>query len=140
MIILLSAGLLSGNHLHAQDYRVFTRIYDLSQSSDAKKAPIIVRSITLFHAGKAYDFLPSLGEVSIFDPAHDQFIILNTEREIATTVHFDQIKHHLKSAQQVIRERLQSLQQKSAQNQLNAQAAIENLKFQLAPNFEESYK
>ncbi len=129
----------------AQEFRVYTRVYDRSlsaerlQSGDAPEAsPIVSRSITLFHAGKAYDFMPALNEIIIFEPArpHRRFTILNTHRNVATSITFDELNAMLNVARAQTKTSLDTLQSGGDTAHERVLAAIA---FQLAPQFDERY-
>ncbi|MCA9116628.1 MAG: hypothetical protein KDA79_16220 [Planctomycetaceae bacterium] len=121
----------------AQDFRIYTRLYDHSMTPAAdqprERIPVASRSLTLFHAGKVYDWISEIGEVIIFDPSHRRFLILNTSRKISTTVEFEQLRQMLKIASEVARERVDELRNDS-NGLTEAAAAIE---FQLTPQFAE---
>jgi hypothetical protein len=120
----------------AQGFRIHTLVFDElnpAGNRDAQKTQrprIVARSLSLFHAGKAYDYLHAIGEVIVFEPVHRRFIILNTKSEMATTVDFDQIKHLLKLARQTSQEHVAELKQEKA---------AAPLRFQLNPRFKEHY-
>jgi hypothetical protein len=85
-----------------QEFCIFTTIYDESSAATADaKPPVVARPVTLFHAGRVYDWMPTQGEVIIFEPMQDRFTVLNTKQQIATTVHTDEIKHLLQSARRL---------------------------------------
>lgn len=133
-ILLLSLGcVLTATPGSAQNFRISTRIYDHSQATDDIKAPVISRSLTLFHAGKIYDYLDSVGEVIVLEPAHDRVTVLNTKRHVATTVHFDEIKRLLKVRESETEKYLDEL---LAENTPQADAASRMLRFQLQPEFQ----
>jgi len=111
----------------AQEFRIYTKVYDERTNAEDP----VARSLTLFHAGRVYDFLAAIGEVIIFEPMHDRFVVLNTERRLTTTVHTDEIKQLLRSAHRVARKREQSLRQQGAAGRNTA----EMLAFQMEPSF-----
>lgn len=116
----------------ADDFRVFTAVHDLSQESEGKQPA--VRAMTLFHAGKVYDYVDAASEVIIFEPTARQFRILNTKHGIVTTAALDEIKQLLKVPKEATEEQLARL----SQNDPNARDAIALLQFQLNPQFETS--
>ncbi|MEX2288639.1 MAG: hypothetical protein WD648_16195 [Planctomycetaceae bacterium] len=127
----------------AQDFEVYTRVYDESAAAgDAKatsgrKSPI-ARSLTMFHAGKAYDYIEAIGEVVVidFDPAMPHYMLLSTRRELATSVHFEEVKNTLQVAARVADE---SIQRMETQGELQNPEAIGLHRFQRAPAFEETF-
>lgn len=123
--------------LLGQDYRIFTKVSDISQSRE--KPNTLGRSLSLFHAGKVYDYIDSTGEVTVFEPAKNRFIILDTKREIFTVADLGEIKHHLKVARKVINEHIQTLSNQTKENSKDKQdteKVIQNLTFQLNPQFQ----
>ncbi|HUG92458.1 MAG TPA: hypothetical protein VML55_16585 [Planctomycetaceae bacterium] len=130
--------LLMGRAVLAQEFSVYTRVFDASAgaSADRSRAPV-GRSLSLFHAGKAYDYVENAqdGEVIIFEPATERFRILNTTRSIWTTVHFDQLHHKLKLARNVAERRLEAL----ADGRAAAPEPAAELAFVLHPSFQESF-
>ena len=57
--------------LNAQEMRVYTTVRNLRGSAVSEdRAPVVARSLTLFHAGKVYDYVEAAKELTIFEPAH----------------------------------------------------------------------
>lgn len=128
----------------AQEFRIFTRVTLESAGSGqagtaqaaAAKPEVIARSLTLFHAGKVYDVIDSVGEVIVFEPAQRRFIIVNTQRDAATIVDFDELHNLLKVART---RTLSYAEQLEGDGDEKSQAAAAQLRFQLAPEFKESW-
>ncbi len=114
----------------AQDFHVETTLYAVGRSEPRE----LMQSITLFHAGKTYDFIPPLGELIIFDPAHGQFTLMNTRQRRMTEVHLDEVNRMLDMARRALNDHLQMLQAETKPNQ----SAIEQILFQFNPQFERS--
>jgi hypothetical protein len=131
---------IAGTPLAAQEFRVYTRVYDLRSASGAvsatKDAPVIARSLTLFHAGKVYDYIDEIGEVIVFDPVHHQFVILNGSRMISTTVDLDEVTRLVKLAEQETESYAKQLADSGDPKQA---MAIQPLRFQLAPQFDQHF-
>jgi hypothetical protein len=51
----------------AQDMRVYTTVRAVGENR--QDSPILAESLTLFHAGKTYDYMENVGEVIIYEPA-----------------------------------------------------------------------
>jgi hypothetical protein len=119
----------------AQEFRIYTRVYDAAAQVDGKAA-VIGRSLSLFHAGKVYDYVENgpESEVIIFEPAHDRFVVLNTSRNLATTIHFDEVRQKMQIARQVTEERIAELEQRRPPV---APQTLAKLRFPLNPNFSE---
>ncbi|WP_437225586.1 hypothetical protein SH661x_004133 [Planctomicrobium sp. SH661] len=114
----------------AQDMRIYTSVSDVS-----KGAPRVVsHSLTLFHAGKVYDYMDETGEVVIFEPVHHRFVILAKDYR-ATEVPFSELNHFLESART---ESLTYISKLNAQENSNAARLEALVRFQLAPAFQES--
>jgi hypothetical protein len=131
----LAASFLSGSVLFsaratAQDFHVETTLLAVGRSEPKE----LMRSITLFHAGKTYDFIPDLGELIVFDPSHGQFSLVSTRQRRMTEVHVDEINRMLGIARQTLNDRLQQIQAdpKSDSN------TIEQILFQFNPQFDKS--
>ena len=72
----------------AEDFTVVTKLFSSSQ-----KEPI-GENRTIFREGKVYD-LPSFGDqVTFFDRANKQFILVNTAKKTQTQVSFEQLVHY----------------------------------------------
>lgn len=118
--------------LPAQDIRVYTVVSRVDQPGASSKP--VSHSLTLFHAGKVYDYVESLGEVVIFEPVHDRFIILGGNYT-ATEVTFTEINQILHSAETQSLKYIAELQGSSEESDQKKASAI---RFQLAPEFEQA--
>ena len=133
-VVLVGAAL----SVQAQEFRIYTRVSLANAPAgtatlSGEKANVIARSLTLFHAGKAYDYIDTIGEVIIFEPAQHRFLILHTGKDVATSVDFDELNNLLKVARQETEAYVTRLEGESdaASKQTAAQ-----LRSQPAPNFE----
>jgi hypothetical protein len=126
----LAASLLFPATATAQDFHVETTLYAVGRGEPRE----LMQSITLFHAGKTYDFIPHLGELIIFDPPHGQFTLMNTRQRRMTEVHMDEVNRMLDLARRALNDHLQVLQAEAKPNQ----SAIEQILFQFNPQFEKS--
>ncbi len=116
---------------NAQDFRIYTHIVD--QSNPNVKAPVIARSLTLFHANKVYDYMDQLGELVVFEPSLQRFIVLNGNPPMKTEVPFPLLEQHLKVSEGKARE---YLSENLSATDASAVQQISYLKFQLEPDFE----
>jgi hypothetical protein len=114
----------------AQDFHVETTLFAVGRSEPKE----LMRSVTLFHAGKTYDFIPHMGELIIFDPSHGQFTLVNTRQKRMAEVHIDEVNRMLDIARRALNDHLQVLQAESKPNQ----SAIEQILFQFNPTFEKA--
>ena len=126
----LAASLLFPATATVQDFHVETTLYAVGRGEPRE----LMQSITLFHAGKTYDFIPHLGELIIFDPPHGQFTLMNTRQRRMTEVHMDEVNRMLDLARRALNDHLQVLQAEAKPNQ----SAIEQILFQFNPQFEKS--
>lgn len=122
----------------AQDFRVYTLMYDdrPAANSTAEKTEPLGRSVSLFHAGKAYDYIPSLTEFTLFDPAQKRFLVVNRSRMLATQVSFEEINtllHRAKGEAENYLSRIPTGEDLELQNRMTA------TKFQLDPKFEQTF-
>lgn len=135
-VIWLSLGEISSG----QELRVYTQVYNegAAVSQPDHKAPIVARSLSLFHAGKVYDYIASIGELTVFEPNQNRFIILNGSHSpmMATVVTFDEIKQLLKIGRQ---ETDNYVEQLKSHGDTESQRAIAPLRFQLNPSFQYQY-
>lgn len=119
----------------AQEFSVYTQVFDLDAKGAKQPAGPIARSRTLFHAGKVYDVIHEAAEITILEPAHRRITILNSDRNTVSTVDFDELKHLLRSAEERLGQRILELD-----NEPNAsRPKIETLRFQLRPSFESEF-
>lgn len=131
-------GVLSCRVSVAQDFRIYTRVYDAGAAQNVRPS-VIGSSLSLFHAGKVYDHVENEheSEVIIFEPAHQRFTILSTSRSLATTVHFDEIKRKLKLARNVTAEHLQTL---LVQKPAPAAETVQKVRFPIEPEFKTAHE
>lgn len=139
--ILFAAGFatsLGGTTGHAQELRIYTvtRDHTVQASDPTAKAPVIARSLTLFHAGKVYDYMDSLKEVTIFEPAHRRFTVLNEAAGQYAIITQDQVRRYVALAEDRAREISGELVRNG---QAEDRVAIEFLQFQLQPQFSDDY-
>ena len=134
---ILASALPSGSF--AQEMRIYTRVFNLTPGSNGgsnekstEKPPVILRSLTLIHAGKVYDYLETLNEFTIYEPAHRKFTVVSENRGIAAELTQDEIRRYIQlieeEAGKVVRE------MDKTGNSPMARAA-QALQFQLTPNF-----
>ncbi|HVV98854.1 MAG TPA: hypothetical protein VHB77_00870 [Planctomycetaceae bacterium] len=132
-LLTLAGWLLAGTSAHAQEFRIYTRVYN---EAGEKKNEAVARSLTLFHAGKTYDYLDNVGEVVIFEPAARQFTIINSSHMMASVITFDELETLVVDAEQHVRKYLSKLKQSEEPALAQNLATIE---FMLDPKFQESY-
>ena len=126
-------GWLAGNGVQAQEFRIYTRVYN--EAGD-KKTDSVGRSLTLFHAGKTYDYLDVVGEVVIFEPAARQFTVINSSHMMASVISFEELDKLVTESEQHVRKYLAKLKQSEEPALAQNLASIE---FMLDPKFQESF-
>jgi hypothetical protein len=129
--VVIGTGLFSAATAVAQDFHVDTTVEAVTR----REIQELTRSVTLFHAGKTYDFIQDLSELVVFDPSHDRFILLNTQQRRATQVHVDEINRMLQIGRQALAEHVKTLR---ASGKPDAQAMADAILFQFHPQFEEA--
>ncbi len=103
---------------HGQDFHVLTRIHDLravalaARKNERPPPPQLCES--LFNANKVYDSNDGGGQVTIFEPAQERFVIIDSANRTATVVSFEFIAHRLHQAGAKRTEILQSAPKQAA--------------------------
>ncbi len=113
----------------AQEIRVYTTVRNLAAvgpNESADRAPVVARSLTLFHAGKVYDYVDSAKEVTVYEPSHQRFQLLSEGRASKTEVAQSEVRRYL------------SLVEEEAWKRVD-EADLSWLKFQLRPEFDASF-
>ncbi len=127
--VILFGFLFCQNHLSAQDYRIYTHVVD-HQNIDANGKPrVVARSLTIWHAGKVYDYMVNVDELVIYDPFQRRFTIISSQHNMACTLDFSELKQHQKVARNQAKEYLTELSESEATQQ------AELIAFQLDPQF-----
>ncbi|MDA0282764.1 MAG: hypothetical protein O3B13_09675 [Planctomycetota bacterium] len=123
----------------AQQFRVYTEVSVLEQDAQPGKThgDVVARSLTIFHAGRVFDWLETAGEVTIFEEAHERFVIFNGRKLIATKVDFKEIERRLASAHDETSNHAVRL---LTRDDRDAKSIATSLKFQLNPNFKHSFQ
>jgi hypothetical protein len=137
ILLLVSAGLSSV--ASAQQFRVYTEVSVPPQNPEPGKmqGEVVARSLTIFHAGRVFDWLKTAGEVTIFEPAHKRFVIFNGRKMIKTTIDFKEIDRMLASARDETNNHAERL---LSRNDRDAQTIVTSLQFQLNPEFKYSFE
>ncbi|SFH85412.1 hypothetical protein [Planctomicrobium piriforme] len=129
-VALLLGWAVSSSPVSAQDMRVYTTVSELSRAPAPSRA--VSHSLTLFHAGKVYDYMEEAGEVLIFEPVHHRFVILGKNFS-ATEVPFAEINHSLESTRT---ESVQVVEKLLQQSDDNSRRLGMLMNFQLNPEFQ----
>ncbi|MBS0205705.1 MAG: hypothetical protein JSS49_22615 [Planctomycetes bacterium] len=119
---------------NAQEMRIYTTVRNIGAVGPNEETPVISRTVTLFHAGKVYDWVESAREVTVFEPARHRFTLLNERRRCVTEVAQDELRQYLGLAEQEAWKRFETA---TGNNQQIRSLAW--LKFQLKPEFNASF-
>lgn len=123
----------------AQQFRVYTEVSIPPQNPEPGKTQgkVVARSLTIFHAGRVFDWLKTAGEVTIFEPAHQRFVIFNGRKLIRTTIDFKEIDRMLASARDETSNHAERL---LSRDDRDARTIATSLQFQLNPTFRKSFE
>jgi len=120
----------------AQGLRVSTHVYDLNAQAATGQKSAVSGSLSIFHHGKVYDYVDAADEIVVLDLTERRFTILNTARQLRTSLDFDEMRHLLNSrgpaAEEYIADILKSRRPES-------KAVAELLRFQMNPEFDQQY-
>ncbi len=131
-LLFLVLGFHSCGLLSAQEMRVHTTV---SRKEPNESWRPFAYSLTLFHAGKVYDYMEDVGEVVIYEPMNNRFVFLDGNyraSELTTT----ELNQYLKSSEAKSQEYLAGLRRDGADSAKKQATALE---FQLRPQFEERF-
>lgn len=120
--------------VRAEDMTVYTTVTRLGSRADDTR--IVSRSLTLFHAGKVYDYIEEVGEVVVLEPVHNRFVIMNGDY-LAARVEFAELQQLLQVAEYEAERYLHELSVKTDRRSRNRAAALEA---QLQPKFRHEYE
>ena len=143
--LLACLTLSAGNTVSSQEIRVYTTIRDVSGIRDAsgqtsavnnEPGPVVVRSLMLFHAGKVYDYIEPAKEVTVYEPAHRRFTVLNPRRQLCSELTHDEIRQFLGLAEDEAQKRMTFVPEESS---ASSRKAMEFLRFQFHPDFASSF-
>lgn len=118
--------------LPAQDMRVRSTI---SQVDETGRFQPFAYILTLFHSGKVYDYMEDVGEVVIYEPMNDRFILLDGDYRVAF-VSITEVNQFLKVSQAESDKYLSRLQQDGSDT---ARQQADALKFLMHPQFVERF-
>lgn len=126
----------------AQEFRVYTLMYDdrpavsPANGGERKNSEPVGRSLSLFHAGRVYDYLPAHDEFTVFEPQQQRYLIVNRARMLATQVSFEEIKTQLHRAKH---EGENYLTRIPNGDETELARKLEATRFQIDPKFQEAF-
>ncbi len=132
--VILFGFLICQNNISAQDYRIYTHVLDHRDMDANGKPKVVARSLTIWHAGKVYDYMVNVDELVIYDPFQQRFTIISSQHNMACTLDFSELKQHQKVARRQAKEYLEELSESNETRQ------AELIAFQLDPQFEIEYR
>lgn len=127
--------------LQAQDFKIYTPVFDMKAAETSPRAgqrpqrPIVARSLSYFHGGKAYDYIEAADEVLIYEPNAKQFTVLHNTRGMATTISFEELEQLVLEAEA----NAQNHVLRSREKKTEQPARLDMIEFQLQPSFKEVY-
>ncbi len=130
-VVLLIAAITT--EAFAQEMRVYTTVKSLAPSGSNE---VIARSLTLFHAGKVYDYVDSAKEVTVYEPGHHRFTLLSERRGSQAEVAHSEVRQFLNLARQEVQKQLDAADEQVGPSQVRSLAWR---KFQLRPEFSISF-
>ncbi len=116
----------------AQDMRVYTTVSEVTKGMNSPR--VLSHSLTLFHAGKVYDYMEEAGEVVIYEPVHHRFVVLG-KNYVATEIPFTEVNHSIEATRAETSKMLEQLRSQGDDKSLRIASLIQ---FQLEPTFESS--
>lgn len=138
-LLLLAIPAMLTSLVDAQEMRVYTTVRNLAALGPGEatdRAPVVARSLTLFHAGKVYDYVEAAKEVTVFEPSHHRFTLLNERRRSISSVAQDEVRQFLSLVEQEGWKRMEAANEQTGTSQVRSLAW---LKFQLKPEFDISF-
>lgn len=124
--------------VRAQDLKIRTHLYQIGAGASGELvSQERAVSLTIFHAGRVYDYIDSAREVIIFEPNQHRFTIMNASRSLTTTVDFDEVSQMLKVARL---ETEKYLEQVEKDNGGELPESAIGVRSQLRPEFEETWR
>lgn len=98
---------------------------------------VISRALSLFHEGKAYDYLDAANEVAVMEPLQEQFILLQPSRKQACRLSFAAIQHTLQRAHLRTQQQLEEL---AARTDAPSKQRLALGRFLLDPQWDASFE
>lgn len=140
-LFVVAAQTIFGPVTAAQEFRIYTSVSQEfgakpGLKKDSKQEAIVAQTLTLFHAGKVYDYIHSVGEVIVFEPAHKRFTILSTTRKMTTQVEHKKLLNMLNIAGKEMKNYVAVPTAQGGPSPKVAKA----LTFQLAPDFDARFQ
>ena len=144
LIALLGVALLTCTGANAQDFRVYTQVFDeqgppaAAGAGPQQPTQAAFRCLTLFHAGLVYDYVEAVREVIIIDLHSEKprFTLLNTQQELMATIDRDELDRMLGVADEV---RTASFEKVDGTETAESDASRAFNRFQQSPAFKATF-
>jgi hypothetical protein len=134
--VLVVIGITALSPVTAEEIRVYTRVSSVDSQPRGGQPPEVFRSLTLFHAGKVYDYIDHSQEITIFEPAHHRFTLVDEARRQVTEITQDEVRRYLSLAEDEAAKLIQDFQRTDSPASRRAAACLE---FQISPVFETNF-
>ncbi|MEY3225781.1 MAG: hypothetical protein RLZZ536_400 [Planctomycetota bacterium] len=134
---LLLLPFLAGEECAAQGLKISTQIRAVDPATPDGEGTVVSSSLTLCHNGRIFDYVALADELCVFDPVQKHFVVASASRRIQTRVTFDEIRHHTETRRLRTEEYLQEM---SAGATTVGDAEIQFIRFQLNPEFRQSFE
>lgn len=98
LVFSLWAGTASGQDFRVESKVVITRkvaAERMVRQVSSQSPQVISASSTVFHAGRGYDYLPDVDELTIYDAAHQRFLLISRPNRVACRLTFTDIETEL---------------------------------------------
>lgn len=118
---------------HGQEFRVSTRIVAVRRSGLKTEQTCVGNSTNLFHAGKVYDDAGSTKQMTIYEPAHERFVLIDEERQVKTFVAFGFIETALHQREKSTVQKLKDMAARASAREMQL------VRFQIDPDFTSEY-
>ena len=97
----------------------------------------VTQTLSIFHGGKAYDFLQPANEIAIFDPVKQQITLINVSKNKACELSFNELNNWITVSRNQLEKQLQQL---SGQEDVRLQQRLKLGQFLLNPKFHVFYE
>ena len=97
----------------------------------------VTQTLSIFHGGKAYDFLQPANEIAIFDPVEQHITLINAPKNKACELSFDELNNWITVSRNQLENQLLQL---SGQEDIRLQQRLKLGQFLLSPKFHVFYE
>jgi hypothetical protein len=130
------ATLITSLNAMGQGMRVSTHVFDMLNPDANGRETVVSTSLSLFHNGRVYDYVDSADQVVILDPGQNKFTVLNTAKNLSTTLSFEEMRRLQETRIPAVEKYIEDIVQRDQKSGIQA---AEALRFQLRPHFERAF-